>query len=552
MNDIKINTIFISYCWSDFEIANVIEAKLNIPGINIIRDIKMQYMDNIFDFMKSIRDEGFALLLISDDYLKSDNCMREMLEIIEEDFSKKILPIILPNTKIFKPQDRISILKHWEKKIESLNAELRELNSLANAQEIISLLDIYQKIRDSIDKFIAKIIQLNCKNYQELLNKDFKQLLDHIGIKDVDYMLEIIRISNIKNLQEREIAIEKEYDTNPEKGYLKFLKANLSLDEQKYDKAEMLFRELLVRNKKHPDLYNNLGVCLNKQGLYDDAILQYQNAIKCDNLYSRAYSNLGLILHERFKKYKESEENYLKSLEIEYTDFWTHYNLANLYCDIGNYLKAEFHYNEAIKLIPIKSESEIETASIYFNFANFFHTKNLKYDDAKVNYLKCIDLNPNHYQARCNFAVLLKNIFGDYEEAKNQYDEVLRINPKDSITLNNLGNLYYKHLHNITLAEHHFLKSIEFDINCVYPYYGLGLIYFKEDVKKAKEYFETAIKKDSKFALAHFELAKIYMTNLNNKELAQKHYVEAFKNNFNLYSPENNQFFNLNILNIGF
>ena len=61
--------------------------------------------------MKQIRDTDFVLIIISDGFLKSSNCMYEVLELLKEkDYEKKILPIL---THIFKPEERINYTQYW-------------------------------------------------------------------------------------------------------------------------------------------------------------------------------------------------------------------------------------------------------------------------------------------------------------------------------------------------------------------------------------------------------------------------------------------------------
>lgn len=58
--------------------ADKIANDLEVIGIRVIKDNKeLEYTDNIPDFMKRIRSNDFALLLITDNYLKSKNCLYE-------------------------------------------------------------------------------------------------------------------------------------------------------------------------------------------------------------------------------------------------------------------------------------------------------------------------------------------------------------------------------------------------------------------------------------------------------------------------------------------
>lgn len=77
-------TLFLSYCQKDSDIANLIETGL-APHINgkakISRDIRdVEYHESFKKFMQTIETHDFVIMIVSDHYLKSRNCMFEVLE----------------------------------------------------------------------------------------------------------------------------------------------------------------------------------------------------------------------------------------------------------------------------------------------------------------------------------------------------------------------------------------------------------------------------------------------------------------------------------------
>ena len=77
-------TVFISYNWNSALIAEEIENKL-IPYAEIKRDkTSVRPWGDLQTFMSSIRDQDFAVLIISDAYLKSDACLFEVMELMKE------------------------------------------------------------------------------------------------------------------------------------------------------------------------------------------------------------------------------------------------------------------------------------------------------------------------------------------------------------------------------------------------------------------------------------------------------------------------------------
>ena len=119
--------IFISYSWADNEIVNEIDKTLQLAEIVVHRDIRdVSYRDSIKKFMKSIRRTDFALLVLSDKYLKSKNCMYEILEFVkDENYKERILPIVLDKSIYGSPFDYIS---YWENELKDHKKKASQLD----------------------------------------------------------------------------------------------------------------------------------------------------------------------------------------------------------------------------------------------------------------------------------------------------------------------------------------------------------------------------------------------------------------------------------------
>lgn len=78
--------IFLSYCWNDSNTADEIYNQLTIDSqITLHRDkLDIRHWGSIKEYMQSIPDMDYTILLISDAYLKSSNCMYEVLEVMRD------------------------------------------------------------------------------------------------------------------------------------------------------------------------------------------------------------------------------------------------------------------------------------------------------------------------------------------------------------------------------------------------------------------------------------------------------------------------------------
>lgn len=154
--------IFLSYSWSDDELANDIDNKFAKIGINLVRDRRdLKYKSSIKEFMKQIRQGDFALIIISDNYLKSSNCMYEVTEFIkDENYKERIFPILKNDAKIFKAIERNQYIRYWQNEYMKLKEESSDIDE-ANKIDYIRELIRYEKIQRELPDFMSNISDMN-------------------------------------------------------------------------------------------------------------------------------------------------------------------------------------------------------------------------------------------------------------------------------------------------------------------------------------------------------------------------------------------------------
>lgn len=103
-------------------------------------------------------------------------------------------------------------------------------------------------------------------------------------------------------------------------------------------------------------------VRLNQLSTFEEALLLdeqgdekakslYQKAIAENDSVADAYCNLG-ILESGAKNHSKAIDCFTLSLKEEPRHFESHYNLANLYAEIGNFPLAKVHYEMSIEVEP--------------------------------------------------------------------------------------------------------------------------------------------------------------------------------------------------------
>jgi len=100
---------------------------------------------------------------------------------------------------------------------------------------------------------------------------------------------------------------------------------------------------------------------------------------------------------------------------------------------------------------------------------------------------------------------------GRYDEAIEDYDQAIRVEPNYAKAYNNRGLAYY-HKHDYDRAIAEFNQAITLDPNYADAYNNRGLAYYaKRDMDKALADYDQAIKLDSTFALAYNGRAYVYL-----------------------------------------
>lgn len=162
-------TIFLSYNWHDGEIADRIDKHLsNLSNIAVKRDIRdVGTWKSIREFMKSIRKQDYAVLIVSDCYLKSKNCMFEVTEIMkEQEYQDRIFPAVVERG-IYDPLIRAEYIKYWQQECNKLEISIKGLD-LENVVELTATLKCYKSIVSSMGEFLSMVADKNNPDIQEV------------------------------------------------------------------------------------------------------------------------------------------------------------------------------------------------------------------------------------------------------------------------------------------------------------------------------------------------------------------------------------------------
>ncbi|TBR61310.1 GTPase, partial [Westiellopsis prolifica IICB1] len=176
--------VFISYTLRDAhskKFVEQIEQVFQRKEIKIIRDKNaVGYKQRFQEFMQRLSRSKCVILIISDQYLKSEHCMYELLEIAKYgEFYERIFPIVLEDAKIYQAIQRIKYVGYWEDKKKELDAAMKKVSG-DNLQGFREELDLYHEIRNTFAKLIKLLKDMNALTSDVHLESNFETLLKAI------------------------------------------------------------------------------------------------------------------------------------------------------------------------------------------------------------------------------------------------------------------------------------------------------------------------------------------------------------------------------------
>ncbi len=230
----------------------------------------------------------------------------------------------------------------------------------------------------------------------------------------------------------------------------------------KYREASNSFAKAVIKNSKDPIPYLLLGASLYWTGQVDDAISEYNEALRLDPQNAMAYQLLGIasgwkgdvpLAQEYFLKANALDpnkadthmnlgstyavqlnldkalEHFRRATELAPREPLYHYQLGTLYESMGRDAQAEDSFKKALSLFPYYEDAQLSLGALY--------EKLNRPKDALKYYKKAVRTKPGDYVARLRYAFLLVRQ-GEVEKAREVIEEAFSITrfKADGLALN--------------------------------------------------------------------------------------------------------------------
>ena len=447
----KKTKIFLSYSWKNQQEAEVLDNDFRSLGIDIIRDVRsMTYKESIKTFMNGITTSDFAILLISPDFLRSESCMYEIAEVFKtQDYTSKILPVILPSHDFLKPKNRVDFIKYWEQRIVELNEKIKNVEYLVKIESLSAELNHFNNIRSLIDEVMRLFHDMNCFTFEQLKNNNYKPIFDSIGFSKDRIRDKLLAINELSNYEEQETKIRLllyEYPNNEE---ILYKQINLAFKQGDYALAGERCENFLGLYPDSAAAHNSFSLVLKRvKSEFLKAKEHAEKAIELDPIQPIFWYNLGNLFLDNLNNIEEAERCYKRSIELNPAYFSAYESLGYLYeFAVKDLERAENYYLKAFDVDPSKER-------IYHRLSNFYARLNNE-DKAEFFYVKLLELNPNAEKGHYNYGKFLQDQKKDYEKAKEHYEKAIAINPCYAKAHHNYALLLLYNYQDFDRAEKH-------------------------------------------------------------------------------------------------
>ncbi|HUI06666.1 MAG TPA: tetratricopeptide repeat protein [Verrucomicrobiae bacterium] len=261
---------------------------------------------------------------------------------------------------------------------------------------------------------------------------------------------------------------------------------------------ETLWRAVLA-HYPNSDVANRLLVqALLNQGRIDDALRSAQRAVQMVPS-AETYRNLGVALM-RANRIQEAVTQFDLALRFDPDLADVHYNLGLAFMRLGRPQAAAAHWEQVLRLEPDAVEARVNLGNVLLGLGNV--------PEAIEHYQRALQLRPDMAEAHYNLGLAFSQA-GRIHEAIKQYTEALRIKPGYVEAHNNLGDALLG-LGNVPEAIEHYEQALQFKPDYVEAHYNLGVALEKAGrVNEAIGHYQQALRLKPDFAAAHNRLIRL-------------------------------------------
>ncbi|KAL4512206.1 hypothetical protein ABPG72_005208 [Tetrahymena utriculariae] len=376
------------------------------------------------------------------------------------------------------------------------------------------------KLNEDCNELLSEILEID--EQERLMFKiasrmDCLALKYHLNAIQRRHLLDYIKGKQIKtstNKQDKE-KLEQQVAANRSNAqdHANLASFIFQNDKDNINKGIDNINEAIQQEPNNSEYYNIQGCLYENALMIDEAEKSFKKAIEKDPSSSLAYHNLGLMNQKIYQNNEEAIKYYQKAVEKNPGAESSLFNIAVAYKDQKKYTEAKQQYEKLLNINP--NDSQI------YNNLGFLYAENPQLRGSKQDQLT---------------------------DPEKLFKTALEINPKDILALVNLSLAQLQKDAGFVIHQDEIIKNLEFaekvSPNYAYTYYVKGLmemIKSEPNWQNAIDNFNKALKFNPAFSLAAYQMGLIqYEVEALNKPLQEsiQYYEKAIildRNNYFAY-----------------
>ena len=498
---------YLTYCEDHKDIASEIERRLSGAGAEFTHDTRDEEEQNRMKReMRLTQDPVF--LLVGDDFLKSQQCMRGALAFITDmGITRNIRPVIT-NGKVNQPD---TYVEYWQNKYQELRSQKHEIPQ--HEQEAYNWeVMIIRRISNEVAPFIDEVNKRNPVTYEEFQADNFRTFyIVHGREPDEPQGLTTENDDSPTN----EIIVEQEEQKSSLippviPAVLPFSKTK---DETTGIAEDGLETELEQADDLIEDLVNDEVIVEDKPelDLFDESVDDSigEEVVTEDELKALPDEISETPVEDIFEEEITTEDE-LKSFdgevdEMPAEDIFEEKIIENTPANESE-TTTFAHQNNT----PEIEENDLEEEEITWAEAHTAEAAG-NYDVARMHYETLLEKTPYHADGHYRYGLLLLNQFNEKDAAIEQFEVAVEQKNKFTEAWLELAHLAEKE-EDYLLTKSYYEKIVSYEDDNAEAHYRLGNVvarYFDDQPQQAAEHYQKAIELDPDHNDARYEYATL-------------------------------------------
>jgi tetratricopeptide (TPR) repeat protein len=275
-----------------------------------------------------------------------------------------------------------------------------------------------------------------------------------------------------------------------------------------YASADSIWRDTAAKSPANARAHNNLGnALLPLPGRQDEAIAEFETALRLQPDYAEAHSNLGTAWLRRPERLGDAIAQLQAALRLKPGDAAAHNDLGNAWLKLpGHQADAVAEFEAVLRLKP-------DDPVMHYNLGNAWLSAPGYLAEAIGEFSAAVRLKPDYAAAHYNLGSAWLKAPGHETEAIAQLQAALRLRPGDAEAHNNLGNAWLRLPGHTAEAAAEFAAAMELDPQDASAHYNLGNVWIglpgrRED---AIAQYEEALRLKPDYVAAHNNLGNAWL-----------------------------------------